>query len=1089
MKRVLFLCPLLVLLLSCIKEDPGAGQDAARGQITIRAVIPADTDTKVGFADEEGKLKLSWKEGDCIRVISTEASEVFTLSRLISAHEAEFTGPSVSGTSFDILCPGTYSGIDDAEADTDSPSQDGNGSTEHLGFRALLSGVDQYTDISFKQSWASAHGGSLKQGAAVKIVAVLPDGVTALKRVGIGLGGKTFSLPLKNVDVSASAQTLTAYMMLPWNDIALPDGSEVPLYVMDSADEVYSRTLSISGNKTVMQGKVNSFGGTTAITGLALQDFVAGDGSEENPYLIANARQLNNMHNSGVLVAGETKHFRLLEDIDASTIANWTPLNIAAPFDKGIGFDGDGHIISALTSTGVTYASFAGVLYGSISNVTFSGATINGGSSKCGVVAGFLGTTANDYARVATCTNVTVTGSSVTSTGYAAGFAGHIRGKGAVTGCKVINTVINGTSYVGGFAGQADITGIDKYEVPATFTDCEVDGVTLNQNQASASTTLYTGGFVGYTYHAHSFVGCKVKGTTITATKAAVSNIGGFVGGTDYAGANFIGCEVDAATKVQAKATNVGGFVGYAQVADAYKGCTSAATVTNDASAVGGFAGWACGSASFTDCHATGNVTGQRFTAGFAGVAQNASFTDCSYSGGTVKANTTNTNARVGGFVGSAIAGLSFQGCQVKNATLDASTAGRVGGFAGQLGDNSAGGNNVTVRQCKVLDSSIDGAINSGGFSGVQYESTAECGVEGGSITAHGNNTGGFTGYIQHGNLTNCYTTASITGGSYSPVGGFIGVAYTTSTSYCYAAGSVSGSGEKTGAFIGQCAKQGTQPVADITKCIAWHASLPFCASNTVGATVTDVYAGTGGSVSSQAQGQTWPTAVWDLSASLPALKAAPSRIAAIFVGDSITWQWARNSNTFAQSNLKIPVNSAYMTTSGSNVTVSFHPGFFSGNGYIDKGVSGQNTTQMLSRFQRDVVDQNPLSAVIMGGTNDLAQGVTKEQIRDNIAAMASMAKAAGINVVLCSVTPNNDSYSKLNDPKTKGAHIIALNTMIKALADAEGYKWCDYWTSLVADDGLSLKEAYRLYDNLHPGPDGYDVMEPIIKGILDTIN
>ena len=81
----------------------------------------------------------------------------------------------------------------------------------------------------------------------------------------------------------------------------------------------------------------------------------------------------------------------------------------------------------------------------------------------------------------------------------------------------------------------------------------------------------------------------------------------------------------------------------------------------------------------------------------------------------------------------------------------------------------------------------------------------------------------------------------------------------------------------------------------------------------------------------------------------------------------------------------------------------------------------------------------------------------------------------------------NNDTYSKLN-PKNKGGHIITLNGMIQDLVAAKGYTYCDYWTSLVASDGLALKEEYRLYDNLHPGPDGYDVMEPIIKSIINGL-
>ena len=1073
----------LLLLASCAKETP-VDQGSLQGkQVTIRVSMPEGS-SRVAFTPQEDKLTLSWEEGDCIRVISGSSSSVFTVSRIISAHEAEFTGTEVTGSSFDILCPGTYATVEEAEADTESPAQNGNGSTAHLRFKAALNSVNTYTEIAFSESWADEHGGSFREAAAVKLQAKLPEGVTALKKAALCIEGVNYTLPLENVDVSGDDQVLTAYMMLPWEDIFLSDGSTLPVYVTDAGNEVYSALLTIAGDRTITGGKMNSIVGVK----LALQDFAGGDGTQQNPYLIANGRHLDNMHKTGVLGSGAIRYFKLVEDVDASGIGNWTPLNSAAPFDKGIDVDGCGHTISGLSSSGVAYASFAGVLYGNLSNVTFSGATINA-TSKAGVIAGFLGTTQNDYSRVATCTNVTVAESTVTSTAAAGGFAGHVRGKGAVTGCKVVNTTVNGTSHLGGFAAIADISGIDKYEVPAIFTACEVDGVTLNQNLATASSTIYTGGFIGESYQAHSFIDCQVKGAALTATQAAVQNIGGFVGYTGYAGANFIRCAVDDATTITANGSNTGGFVGYATVSDAYTSCSTAATVNVQASSVGGFAGWACGSAAFTDCVATGNVTGQRFTAGFAGVAENASFLDCRYTGGTITANTTNSNSRIGGFVGSCISGVSLNGCSVSDATVTASGAGRVGGFVGQLGNSSAGGNNVTTSQCHVQNTSITGAINTGGFSGVQYETTSQCSVSGGSITAKGNNCGGFSGFIQNGDIRYCFTTATVSGDSYSPVGGFVGIAYASGISFCYAAGPVSGSGENVASFVGQCAMQGGN-VATISKCIGWHATLPFCASNTVEASITDVYSGNDGTVSAQASAQSWPTTVWNLAGDLPLLLSVPARIPAIFVGDSITWQWARTSGSYNKTNypLLIPFDSSYMTDDGTNVTVKFHPGFFSGNGFIDKGISGQNTTQMLSRFRKDVIDLDPKVVVIMGGTNDLAQGVSKDQIVANLASMAEMADAAGIKVILCSVTPNNDSYSKLSDPKTKGAHIITLNGMIQEYVATKGYTYCDYWTSLVAEDGLAMDSRYWLYDHLHPNPDGYSVMEPIIKSLIDSL-
>ena len=89
--------------------------------------------------------------------------------------------------------------------------------------------------------------------------------------------------------------------------------------------------------------------------------------------------------------------------------------------------------------------------------------------------------------------------------------------------------------------------------------------------------------------------------------------------------------------------------------------------------------------------------------------------------------------------------------------------------------------------------------------------------------------------------------------------------------------------------------------------------------------------------------------------------------------------------------------------------------------------------------------------------------------------------------MVLCSVTPCNDNYSRLS-PKNKGPHIVELNGMIKEYVDSKGFTYCNYWPALVDDDQLALHPNYRLYDNLHPGPDGYDVMEAIIKPIIDSL-
>lgn len=211
----------------------------------------------------------------------------------------------------------------------------------------------------------------------------------------------------------------------------------------------------------------------------------------------------------------------------------------------------------------------------------------------------------------------------------------------------------------------------------------------------------------------------------------------------------------------------------------------------------------------------------------------------------------------------------------------------------------------------------------------------------------------------------------------------------------------------------------------------------------------------------------------------------------AVFIGDSITWQWTQsrdiNKSKFdATITLPDPLPS-YMQDKGTAYHVTWHPGFFTGNGYSNKGVSAERTDQMLSRFQADVLDQDPSCVVIMGGTNDLAQGYSKDAILSNLKSMAEQAAAKNMKVVLCSVTPCNMEYSKLT-PRGKGTHIKALNNMIKEYAASKGFTYCDYFPALVAEDGLSLKEEYCLYDRLHPCPDAYYLMEDIIKPIIDKL-
>ena len=270
---------LLLFSISCSKNDnlnPTPQKPADGNTVTIRVNMD-DLTSKVIFTEEHSILKFSWEDKDQLRVVSGENAAVYSTLRILSPRVAEFTGIEVEGECFDILYPGTYESIAAAEADTSSPTQDGNGNTSHLRFKALLEGVDDYRNISFYQDWAQNHGGALKISAAVKVIATLPDGVTTIKKFSIKIGDKTYSLNLENVDVSSSGQTLVAYMMLPWENVSIPDGTQVRFTVTATDNNEYGLSYPVEGDRTIMMGKLNVFGSVADIPG--------GDDEEDDDFV------------------------------------------------------------------------------------------------------------------------------------------------------------------------------------------------------------------------------------------------------------------------------------------------------------------------------------------------------------------------------------------------------------------------------------------------------------------------------------------------------------------------------------------------------------------------------------------------------------------------------------------------------------------------------------------------------------------------------------------------------------------------------------------------------------------------------------
>ncbi len=186
-----------------------------------------------------------------------------------------------------------------------------------------------------------------------------------------------------------------------------------------------------------------------------------------------------------------------------------------------------------------------------------------------------------------------------------------------------------------------------------------------------------------------------------------------------------------------------------------------------------------------------------------------------------------------------------------------------------------------------------------------------------------------------------------------------------------------------------------------------------------------------------------------------------PGEQRVVFMGDSITDIWGRRRGTF-----------------------------FPGKPYINRGISGQTTAQMLLRFRPDVINLHPKAVVILAGTNDIAGNTgpaTLDEIMGNLESMAQLAKANGIRVVLASVTPDCDSI-KVQSVRRPPEKIVELNGMIKDYATKNSIVYLDYYSALADDHGLFKQDL--TYDCLHPNAAGFDVMGPLAeKAIKATLS
>lgn len=720
-------------VISCAKESENHVNDGQKNRITITASLPDELVTKVKFEAGESVVKPSWEQTDVIRIISeTGKSETYSIKE-INGNTATFEGNELEGTSFTAIYPGNY---ETAEAlgnrSYTGQVQKGNGSTTHLQLNAMAAGLSDISNISFADAGAKLNG-------AVKLYVKLPENVTSPTEVSLSAASDIFftdnagsakssslGLSLENVDISVD-HIFTAYLMSSWTEASIDAGMELTLTVK-------AEGVSIKKSFTV-EKSVNLAGGHLNIIQLNAENWntaLEGAGTESDPYKLSTTRDLLAM--KPALVHGQMTYFKLMNDIDMSSIENWDPLNPDGPYDLGIVFDGGGHSLKNLKSKGKHYSSFFGVLYGKCYNVKFVDAEIvSASNSGAGIIGGYIGT------------------------GGKSAIVSGVEASGIVTNAG------KGQS-VGGLGGNAR---------EATIENCTVN-VTVSNPMGDGTNRTASGGIVGKTLtSADKIQNCVVRGIVETTKGINNTYTGGIVGWQSAAGAEITGCEVYATVKSAGE--RVGGIVGHYQ-GGTLSGCKFYGEVNAASRLAGGIAGITSSASIIENCLSSGKIVCKNNVGGIVGMNENTLTIRCCESSSTIEINVNGVDG-VGGVLGLASNGKTVivEDC-IFSGNMNVPTGQRVGGIVGDLGTDSS------VRRCYV-SGNITGWAGVGGIvgragglvwnaNGNGYDNTIEsCIAWFDNITAtRGDENGGSSGIIvgytgTKNTLKNCWrkSTATLT--------------------------------------------------------------------------------------------------------------------------------------------------------------------------------------------------------------------------------------------------------------------------------------------------------------------------------------
>ncbi len=164
---------------------------------------------------------------------------------------------------------------------------------------------------------------------------------------------------------------------------------------------------------------------------------------------------------------------------------------------------------------------------------------------------------------------------------------------------------------------------------------------------------------------------------------------------------------------------------------------------------------------------------------------------------------------------------------------------------------------------------------------------------------------------------------------------------------------------------------------------------------------------------------------------------------------------------------------------------------YFPEKDYVNRGISGQTTGQMLGRMQADVVALKPAVMVVLAGTNDIARNISVETIENNLRMIATIAEANKIKPIFASILPVHD-YNKTQNPAYEMTKrrpmdtIRAVNQWLRSFCQQQGYAYVDYFAPMLDPNGYLKQELAD--DGLHPNAAGYRVMAPAVDSAIQSV-